>query len=466
MMAKCDLSIELDEPDKFHLGGDTITGVIRVNVDADVNCKGLEVASGWRTHGRGNVASGTSESVTVFAGEWKAGDQIEYRFELAIAHWPPSYHGGYLNVDHYIDARAKIPWGFDPKASQPFMMRPTNPDEVSKGTGAIEVKGLLKFILGGVLAAFFVGFLVMLAAMGPFALLFLILPIIGFFIWLFRVFLPRWALGEVECELAEENVAPGDTVQGELIIRPRKNVGINGVSLNFEAREQVVSGSGSNQTTHKNVFFEKKFDVQEAITLKMGQEHRFPLSVQIPEDAPYSIELNDNKLIWSTTLRVDIPRWPDWVKTLPLFVLPTLEQLQSASASQGQPVGATEVTGEPSSQGGITFAETANHLWSVRGNRDQVETLVDAVSGLTFDIEAVTERRLLYSGDEDPHVYKDGYAVWAHFTDPELPMVLYVPHELADEFEHMGDAVCRGRGTVVGWDSLHERLQVKLERPE
>lgn len=462
MMAKCDLSIELDEPDKIHLGGDTITGVIRVNVDTDVNCKGLEVTSGWRTHGRGNVASGISESVTVYSGQWKAGDQVEYPFELAIAHWPPSYHGGYLNVDHYIDARAKIPWGFDPKASQPFMMRPTNPDEASKGSGPIEVKGCLKFILGGVLAICSVGFLVMLLVAGPFALVFLFLPIVGFLIWLFRVFLPRWALGEVECQLAEENVAPGDTVQGELIIRPRKNVSINGVSLKFEAREQVVSGSGSNQTTYNNVFFEKKFDVQDATTLKRDQEHRFPLSVQIPDDAPYSIELNHNKLIWSTTLRVDIPRWPDWVKVLSLYVLPTLEQLQSAPVSDGQPA---EATAEPSSQGGITFAETANHLWSVRGNRDQVETLVEAVSGLTFDIEVVTERRLLYSGDDDPHVYKNGYAVWAHFTDPELPMVLYVPHELADEFEHMGDAVCRGRGTVVGWDSLHERLQVKLERP-
>ena len=78
-MAKCDLSIELDDPETVHPGGGTITGVVRVRVDADVNCKGLEVQSGWRTHGRGNVASGSAATVTLFAGEWNAGESVEYR---------------------------------------------------------------------------------------------------------------------------------------------------------------------------------------------------------------------------------------------------------------------------------------------------------------------------------------------------------------------------------------------------
>ncbi len=112
---------------------------------------------------------------------------------------------------------------------------------------------------------------------------------------------------------------------------------------------------------------------------------------------------------------------------------------------------------------GVTFAETASHLWSLRDQRDQVEMLVEAVNGLTFDLEVIVERRLLYSGDDDPHVYQDGYAVWAHYTEPPLPMVLYVPHQLADEFEQIGRDVWRGRGTIVGWDQRHGRLQVKLE---
>ena len=96
-MAKCNLSIELENPDSLYAGGDTITGTVRVDVDSDVNCKGLEVSSGWRTHGRGNVASGTTHTEVVYSGQWTAGEKNEYRFALPIGLWPPSYHGHYLN---------------------------------------------------------------------------------------------------------------------------------------------------------------------------------------------------------------------------------------------------------------------------------------------------------------------------------------------------------------------------------
>ena len=76
-MAKCDLSIELDDPKMVYPGGGTISGVVRVVVDADVKCTGLEVSSGWKTHGRGNVASGQAGKANLFAGEWRAGENPE-----------------------------------------------------------------------------------------------------------------------------------------------------------------------------------------------------------------------------------------------------------------------------------------------------------------------------------------------------------------------------------------------------
>ncbi|MFK8113436.1 MAG: sporulation protein [Rubripirellula sp.] len=459
-MAKCDLSIELDDPQKIYSGGAAIKGVIRVDVDADVKCSGLVVTSGWKTHGRGNVDSGEVGSVTVFEGEWRTGEKLEYRFELPVGHWPPTYHGHYLNVDHCVEARAKIPWAFDPKASQQFMMRPScgpegtvNEQRGQKSSAignAIGVLVVLGFLIGGA---------VMVSQAGAFGLLFLLFPLAGGMYWFIRHFLPKFALGEVDFHLAQEQASPGESIAGELVVRPRNSVPINAIQLNFEAREKVVSGSGSNRTTHSKTFFEESHTLQESTSLTPGQEHCFPFEVALPENAPYSIDLSDNDLIWNVKLRVDIPRWPDWVKSLDLQVVPSGKQ-----AIEPAPVAAPVSTPAAASDG-ITFGETVRHLDSVRGQRDQLETLVDAVKGMTFEMEAIVERRLLYSGDDDPHVYEDGYAVWAHYTDPELPMVLYVPHELADEFEHMGQAVCSGRGTIVGWDHLHERLQIKLERP-
>lgn len=462
-MAKCDLTIELDDPEAVHLGGGTITGVVRVNVDANVKCNGLVVTSGWTTHGRGNVASGEVAVETLFQGEWQAGQTEEYRFELPIDDWPPSYHGHYLNIDHYVGASVNIPWAFDPKTSQQFLMQPTcgadgivNHSVVAQASAALKIIGIV-MLIGSLLFAGMV-----ISQVGAFGLLFLLFPMAGMLFWFIRVFLPKYLLGDVQCQFSSEQASPGESVTGELIIQPRRSVSINAITMNFEACEECVSGSGSNRKTHKKMFFEKLETLQEATTLTPAKEHRFPFSIELPEDSPYSIDLADNDLIWKATLRVDIPRWPDWVKTIPLQVVPSGKKSLPKTAQQRPNSDATAQEEVASAPSGITFTETAKHLLSVQGDREQLAVLVEAVSGLTFDIEVIVERRLLYSGSDDPHVYKDGYAVWAHCTDPELPMVLYVPHQLADEFEHMGNDVCRGRGTIVGWDSLHERLQVKL----
>ena len=471
-MPKCDLSIELDDPSFIYGGGEKISGTLRVTVDKDVNCKGLVVTSGWRTHGRGNVTSGTTQTETLFEGQWRAGDKIEYPFELQIDDWPPSYHGNYLNVDHYIDARAKIPWGFDPKASQAFLMRPTCGPEGAAAEKPTDLTSKIGCILGTVFMAIFAAIFIGGFAIGgmplPILLVFLLIPLAGATFFFVRVFLPKYLLGSVECSLTPEQVSPGDVVRGELLIRPRKNVSINAIKMTFRASEKVVSGSGTNQTTHTNVFFEKETTLQGESILQAGQEHRVPLSVELPGDAPYSIKLTHNELIWSTFLRVDIPRWPDWTKALPISVVPSGEQVAERSSAQvasraslASPV-EDDVTGQDSPSV-ITFAETAQHLWSLREDQESLDDLVDAVSGLTFDVDAVVERRLLYSGDEDPHLYENGYAIWGHYPEPPLPMVLYIPKDLADDFEQIGRGVWKGRGTVVGWDHQHRRLQVKVE---
>ena len=69
-MAKCDLLVELDEPNRVYRSGDKVEGTVHVTVDADVKCSGLVLSTGWKTHGRGNVTSGKVDEVTVFSGEW------------------------------------------------------------------------------------------------------------------------------------------------------------------------------------------------------------------------------------------------------------------------------------------------------------------------------------------------------------------------------------------------------------
>ena len=467
-MAKCDLSIELDHPNKVYSGGEKITGTIHVDVDADVRCKGLEVQSNWRTHGRGNVTKATTESVTVFSGEWMAGQRESYPFEVIAADWPPSYHGHYINVDHYVDVRAKIPWAFDPKASREVTVRPlAAPDD--KINPATEISGCVGnvigvFIVGAILAAMG-GFIVALFQNILFAIIVgaIVVPII--FFCLARYLLPKWLLGNVECELITPVVAPGETVKAKLAFRPKRTTQINSISAKLTGTEVCYSGSGSNRTRHNHQFYEERHELQGTAKLDPGIQKEFNVEFTIPDDVPYSFQVSDNSLTWNIEMRVDIPRWPDWTKALGLQIFPNGTDSPPAGTEKTQQTIGTPTSQSLSAQSedsDITFTETASHLWQLRDDPDQVDILVEAVLGMTFDIDTFIERRLLYSGDEDPHVYEDGYAVWARHREPPLPLVLYIPHNLGDEFEQAGRDLWTFRGTIVGWDHEHRRLQIKV----
>lgn len=123
-MSKCDLTIVLDRENRRYAGGDRITGVLRVQVNAACTCKALSISLGWRTHGKGNRDIGTPADLVLFEGEWQPGKTHEYDFEFLVPDGPATYHGRVLNLDWYLNARADIPWAIDPKAEEEVLLVP------------------------------------------------------------------------------------------------------------------------------------------------------------------------------------------------------------------------------------------------------------------------------------------------------------------------------------------------------
>ena len=454
-MAKCELTISLDDSDRVYREGEAIKGVVHVRVDKDVTCNGLDVELAWRTHGRGNVDSGSAPSQMLFSGQWRAGEKLEYPFELQAVGWPPTYFGHYINVEHSVDVRANIPWAFDPKASEPVRVAASQSPETAdeSGTATTMVVGcIVAFVVLFVSAFAFVFFVPALGpTIGGAIVGSIIASVIGFFV--VRRFMVRWTLGQPECKYEFSLVTPGESLKGELLVMPKRNCRINGVSLWVTGTESATSGSGSNRTTASHTVFEQEIELQPSTQLTSEKTYRFPIECPIPEDAPPSFDLGDNKLLWRVVARIDVPRWPDWTDTQSIVILPL--------GSLAPPV-PSEVPDTPPTEN-ITFTETVNQLWPIRDDRESRDLLIQAIAGMTFHIEAIIERRLLYSGDGRPEVYPNGHAVWARFPTPELPMVLYVPHDLGEEFEQMGRQVWKGRGTVLGWDRDHGRLELKVE---
>ncbi len=69
-MAACRINIRLNDEGP-RSGGEPITGVVVVNADKDVACKGLIVRTIWSTHGRGNIDTGEVASQVLFEGTGK-----------------------------------------------------------------------------------------------------------------------------------------------------------------------------------------------------------------------------------------------------------------------------------------------------------------------------------------------------------------------------------------------------------
>ena len=112
-MAKCDIAIAFDRPDRRYFGGEQVTGTVTIAVNQDVNCRGIKIERLWKTHGRGNTFRPDPSLLSEEQGRpLHAGQRDTFPFEFTAPATPYTYHGKFLNVDHYVRVRVDVPWGF------------------------------------------------------------------------------------------------------------------------------------------------------------------------------------------------------------------------------------------------------------------------------------------------------------------------------------------------------------------
>ena len=127
-MSKCDLRIEFDRKDRRYSGGETVTGRVLIRVNEAVKSKGITLTHQWRTHGRGNVTPGPNETVELEAARmYSPGEEHELSFSLLSPSHPVTYRGTMINVDHYVSVQMNVPWAFNPKAEEDYVLVPGEP---------------------------------------------------------------------------------------------------------------------------------------------------------------------------------------------------------------------------------------------------------------------------------------------------------------------------------------------------
>lgn len=484
-MAKCGLSIELQQIDPKLKGGDKVRGHVLVDADADVRCRSITVYAGWRTRGKGNVAQELGPRVELFSGDLTAGQSIKLPFEVETMRWPPSYHGYQFSVEHFIETTADIPWAFDPKVSTPIHVLPGEtretdfPKPVDLGKYPQLAIAIVFSLMGMVTLFMVLGPNPIMLATAPVGIMLVILGLLLTFKWL-----PKMYVGQVTYELDPQRLSPGESLSGAFSIRPKRTIKPDYIRLRITATEICVSGSGSNAKTHRHELFQRDILLADHPELVGDNTVRYAIQTHLPPVAAYSIKLTSNELQWLTELRVGIPGLVDWKDRRVLTVVPpsdpgTMTKLGRAldAAKYADRPGVSQSINDYDSDvssdaaGGdiaITFDETVGHIWSVQDQPDQVEMLVDAVVGLPMNISARIQRRFLGGGSDDPEIAPDEDLFWAQYDSPPLQLSLYVPESLylpelvGDDSDRADSPLWQGQGEIVGWNRRDNRLQIRV----
>lgn len=323
-MSKCDLTIVFDRPDRQYRGGEEVTGSVQVSVNADVLCEGLSIEHRWQTHGRGNRATGPRLSSVVFKGQWRAGESVSYPFRFTAPNGPPTYRGHYLNIDHYVRARADIPWALDPKTEEEYTLLPGvgqygNLPDVKTGQGNAVQTGLKSFgipigiamICGGVIIPLFG---IVLIPGGCIVLFFAL-----------RQVMAEKKLGKVDLHCGPSEVAPGSDLPVRLFFTPSTAGQLNQITAKLTGVERCVSGSGTNKSTHTHKLHNRTVTLCGQRELQPNQPVALECHVPIPQTTAFSFSAHHNDLIWQLEIRIDIPLWPDWIEKRILTVRPGVE---------------------------------------------------------------------------------------------------------------------------------------------
>lgn len=318
-----------------------------VRVDAGVQCRRLSAVLNWRTHGKGNRDEGPGESLGLFDGDWNPGE-YHYPFRFMAPTMPATYHGHFVNVDHYVAARADIPWATDPKAETDLLIvggdradfttsktgKAIAPADVHKATRAIPSVAIG---CGGLVAL--VCLVIMAVAVGADVLaggrvMEILLALLSTFpaplFFLVGLAAMGWGafrkmraahLGEPEVSVEPLQPTVGGPVIVSIALNPRKDVVLEEAWFDLVCKETATSGSGTNQTHHRHELFRdrRRFEAG-GTTIPAGQTTHRRDQLPIPAGSPVSFASEHNRLAWSVEAQVKVQGWPAWSITVPVTV--------------------------------------------------------------------------------------------------------------------------------------------------
>lgn len=324
-MSKCDLTIQLENSDRKYRGGETVRGTVTVQVNKDVRCNGLNVGFRWQTQGSGNNDGESESPTTLFTGEWRAGESLEYPFELVAPDGPLTYYGHHVSIAQIIYATVDIPWALDPKtevdcillpgdrAYSELLQKPTSETIEFKGTHPIGL-AILTLLVVGAAAGWIFDSMIATGICGGLSL------IIGFFV--IRRLRRDARLGPIEGQVRPLSLAPGGEISFELKFTPKADLELNQLRIELRGEESATSGSGTNVTHYSHEVAKESIEISGPRTCPAEEPVVFSSTIPMIDTSAFSFAASDNKITWYFHIKLDIKDLVNWSTVRILRVRP------------------------------------------------------------------------------------------------------------------------------------------------
>ncbi|MFH1506476.1 MAG: hypothetical protein ABIE94_05840 [archaeon] len=141
--------------------------------------------------------------------------------------------------------------------------------------------------------------------------------------------------GKIQINLTKYQFAPGDTIDGTVLMTLKKPTEAAGVKIRLVAQERVVTGGGSSRNSRTVTLFDFELPLDGPKTYLAGQPFSYNFSIKVPPTL--KSEFPDNKLgaalkmastfmgargviNWFLKASLDIPKKIDFSKTVKINV--------------------------------------------------------------------------------------------------------------------------------------------------
>jgi hypothetical protein len=337
-MSKCDLAIVFDRDDRTYRGGEDVTGTVLLTVHSAFRCNGVRLKSFWRTHGTADRDTGPERKVTLLeATDLEPGPTLELPFAIPAELWPPTYRGKTINLDHYIHVSVDVPWAKDVSTEEDYVLVPGDePDDIPGLKPLPESIDTDGRSTATDIAWRMIGWGFTLACLGwagwvfsgqapnvsiVVAIISTIVGLIFLSVLIYGVMVRR-RFGAVEVRVPACRIVAGMELPVEIRFQPRGSFSITAVTATLLAQESATYTVGTDTTTKKTSASETKASKYEGHYTSEGETLEFRETLRVPEYPLYSFTTRRSTLSWSLELRIDVPGYPDWTKSIPLLCLP------------------------------------------------------------------------------------------------------------------------------------------------